>query len=388
MDFRHPTKYQNTTPNWATAVLALVSSMISASAYYVFRIPIEVSFLPLLGALLLHNRVAKLAFISAYVVPIVAIGGIGLIELGVSPIFAALSCGLAFIVSTIIGTYLGVAALGGLCLIIGFFPAGPLSLAGALFPNQGLLSILTTLVLLILVEKGHTRWFQGTVIILSATLSLGSHLFNDFVSPKNGRDHFATISLSHPNRKDAIPALLEIDTLLQTFDTLILGENTIQASDNRAIDFLCGSVRRHSANLYVGVERANGAGDMVLLSPQTCTAGEIVYQPINVAPGLNGSWGDIDPTPHRLYPLPNHDVLIYWIACFEGVTLRRWLQTDPFHSAHNAVAVIYSNTGWAKIAPAPTILTKFSQLHARLMGIDAYEAKSGQTALGVLRRDP
>ena len=356
------------------------------AAHYISWLPLEVSFLPFATAVIFTKRLHRFIYLCAYLVPNTLLVALGSYEIGVPLVLIALFCISGLVLNLIIGTYLGVLTFGLIYFLAGVFPMGPLSLVVYIPQLLGITPIILLFILAIslgLFSQAQHRAFiiVGGLIGLTV-LQITSE--EQYPIPQS-KASFQKVALKDQNRPGKLPALIEIDALLAKNNVVILGENVIHHTNTRALDFLCGSVRRYGSDLFIGIEQDDGAGNMVHVSASTCPGSDTIYEPESVVPGVNGSWTDIKFLDHRPLRLAESDVSIFWLACYEAAATRRW--TSIARGAKNAPAnsaiIVYTNTAWAKWFPADQIMSKVIGLHRKFTNLPVYEVNARTSALVV-----
>ena len=384
----------------------LFAATLTAAGFFSDSVPFWLAYTPFLIALIIRSRGHRAALVGGHFAIVFEIAATGLLQLGFSAWIVGIGFLLAVLTLSAGFAVFGVGLAAVLLLLIPYFPGNPLLITGALYPGVGLFGIALLAGASMAIPIWRRSWARLLAVLLTIVApSLTIHSIVDdgllnipqlgnreqtAPTAASGSDAgdtdspFESIALSRSSGTDLaarvrvtwriLLALRDIPAGSQVFT----GENVLTAEDGVGQRRLCRAARAQALDLYIGVQGADGAGEIWRYSGETCPTGTRVYRAVIGIPGLTGSfWPDVTDTGAPVNLPPALDG-IGFLACFEAFALHRWI----FMGVSDFETVIaVSNDHWTDPLPVALLRAKVSDQFARLFGIEVVHAGRDQNIL-------
>jgi hypothetical protein len=362
--------------------LFLLSAILTAAGFFVATVPLIVAYLPFGAAILVKSPSLKIGCVSGHFVWVALVSAWGLSALGYDALYsllAALASGVVLSVFMAFGT-VGFASL--LLCLVGWFPANPLLVTGAIYPGMGMIGLLLLSVFAGLIELRRKKKLPFVLLAFFFASSVMANTLHLVVtSPDQDVSQSAQVSAFHPIELSSEGYLTRsgewrmLEAHIPQNSTVVLGENIFGYDDGAGKNHWCRVSERKSAELFIGVEGRGGVSEIWRFDRANCPEPVRIYSAHVAIPGITGpvgmglsNWSDL---------LTSSDP-VQWIACFEGFSVARWFgvsRADP------QVAIVVSNDELTAPFPTSQMRKKVASLFGRLFDIEIVHAGKGTSML-------
>jgi hypothetical protein len=355
--------------------------------FFVEEVPFAIAYIPLGLAICHRHRTHIFWLVCGHYAWVAVISGWGLHQLGYNPILTIPAVLVTLALGSWAMTWLGVGLSSALLCFIPFFPANPLLVTGAVFPDLGAWGIALLLISVITIELLKSS--KARVGLLVAAVTLGQipfarltidHGYQQAVSEqRNGivpNDMYSEIDISNHKAISRSGQWTQIAQVIESRSTVILGENIFDHTDVGASAYWCRIAKEKAAILYIGVRGQNGVGEVWGFDGRDCADPAVAYRAEVGIPKITGGW-----LPNRTEAQSTFSGQ-QWLACFEGFSLFRWVRA--YMTGAKSV-VIVSNDRLTQPIPTSVLRRKVSAQFAKLFGLTVAHADTGQNIINVGR---
>lgn len=363
--------------------LCLLSALLTAAGFFLASVPFVIAYLPFAFAILVGDRGSKASLATGHYIWPAIIAAWGLIQLGYSPLLV-LPLGLCF--SALVGWLSARFTVGGSAMVLGaipFIPDNPLLVTGSVLPNLGVLGLLILATALIWIERQRDIRFRAGFMTCLVIFAVSVQ----WITP-TGTSYtdspMQEVDISVPKSITRTGHWARIGSNIDLGETVILGENIFEHTDDAAISYWCRVARDTEATLFIGVQGPQSVGEVWEFSTATCPTPSIVYRAVVGIPNVTGGWlPNMSNNTHGLLaPSPNAP---QWLACFEGFSLFRWIGVDLSQAQRT---IVISNDKWTEPFPVWTLRRKVGNEFAKLYGIEVIHAEAGRSFLAQAAKHP
>jgi hypothetical protein len=355
--------------------------------FFVEQVPFAIAYIPLGLAICHRHRTHIFWLVCGHYAWVAVISGWGLHQLGYNPEVAVPAVTVALVLGALAMAWLGIGLSAALLCLIPFFPANPLLVTGAVFPEFGIWGIALLLIFIIAAERLKSS--KARVGILVGVLILGqtpfvlrslNHEYRQAVSEHRkgsaSTDMYTEIDISNHKAITRSGQWVQIAQVIENRSTVIFGENIFDHTDAGASTYWCRIAKEKAATLYIGVRGKNGVGEVWEFDGRDCAVPSVAYRAVVGIPKITGGW------------LPNHAEVQstfsgqQWLACFEGFSMYRWLRA--YMTGAKSV-VIVSNDRLTQPIPTAVLRRKVGAQFAKLFGLTVAHADTGHNIITVER---
>jgi hypothetical protein len=293
----------------------------------------------------------------------------------------------ALVLGALAMAWLGIGLSSALLCLIPFFPANPLLVTGAVFPDLGAWGIALLLISIITIELLKSS--KARVGLLVAAVTLGQipfarqsidHGYQQAISEQRKdiapNDMYSEFDISNHKAITRSGQWAQIAQVIENRSTVILGENIFDHTDIGASAYWCRIAREKTATLYIGVRGQGSVGEVWEFDGRDCTDPAVAYRAEVGIPQITGGW-----LPNRSAPQSTLSGQ-QWLACFEGFSMYRWLRV--YMTGAKSV-VIVSNDRLTQPILTSVLRRKVSAQFAKLFGLTVAHADTGQNIINVDR---
>jgi hypothetical protein len=365
----------------------ILSIGLTGLCFFIEQVPFAVAYIPLALAICHTNNTNTFLLICGHFTWVAVISGWGLHQLGYNPILTIPAVLMALALGSWAMTWLGIGLSSALLCFIPFFPANPLLVTGAVFPDFGIWGIAILLISTIAVELLQSS--KARVGLLVAVLILGQTPFvlrslnqeySQAVSEhRKGSaltDTYSEIDISNHKAITRSGQWAQITKVVENRSTVILGENLFDHTDTGASTYWCRIAKEKAATLYIGVRGKNGVGEVWEFDGRNCAVPSVAYRAEVGIPQITGGW-----LPNRTEAQSTFSAQ-QWLACFEGFSMYRWLRA--YMTGAKSV-VIVSNDRLTQPIATSVLRRKVSAKFAKLFNLAVAHADTGHNIINVER---
>jgi hypothetical protein len=335
---------------------------------------------PLIVALLSGRRRFHVIGVAAYVFSIATALSLALLETnGEATIGHYLGLWILCIALVYLTYKIGVAA-ALLCLLwIPIWPGHPMLLLGYATPMGAGAAIIVAFCMVLALDRTPAAKLPRILLLLATISGLGQSLWlrHDTTARSIPLFNETTLATETPGYQSAARHIV---SQVPPGSTIITGENILRPGTRTAgVSYWCRAARKKNLTIYLGIEDQLGAGQMWRVSSEDCPNIALVYDPYFGVPGFSQGEGF-----GTILPTDFSGKRVTWMACFEAMSLRRWLSPDV---RSGELVVTYANDNWIKTFPARAYRRSTASLAARLFGKEIYFADKNRSALVLLRKE-
>ena len=361
----------------------VLSLGLTGLGFFIEQVPFAVAYIPLALAICHRHRTRTFWLICGHFAWVAVISGWGLHQLGYNPVVAVPAVTVALVLGALAMAWLGIGLSSALLCLIPFFPANPLLVTGAVFPDLGAWGIALLLISVITIELLKSS--KARVGLLVAVVMLGqipfvlqpfNHGYQQAVSEQrkgiapNGM--YSEIDISNHKAITRSGQWAQIAKVVEDHSTVILGENIFDHTDVGASAYWCRIAKEKTATLYIGVRGQNGVGEVWEFDWRDCADPALAYRAEVGIPKITGGW-----LPNRSAPQSTLSGQ-QWLACFEGFSMYRWLRA--YMTGAKSV-VIVSNDRLTQPIPTGVLRRKVSRQFGKLFRLTVAHADTGHSII-------
>jgi hypothetical protein len=365
----------------------ILSIGLTGLGFFIEQVPFAVAYIPLALALCHTNNIHTFWLVCGHFTWVAVISGWGLHQLEYNPILTVPAVLVALALGSWAMTWLGIGLSSALLCLIPFFPANPLLVTGAVFPDFGIWGIAILLISTIAVERLQSS--KARVGLLVAVLILGQTPFvlrslnqeySQAVSEhRKGRaltDTYSEIDISNHKAITLYGQWTQIAKVVENRSTVILGENIFDHTDAGASAYWCRVAKEKAATLYIGVSGQNGVGEVWEYDGSDCANTVVAYRAEVGIPNMTGGW-----LPNRTDAQSTFSAQ-QWLVCFEGFSMYRWVRA--YMTGAKSVVIVSNDRPTQPIATA-VLRRKVSAQFAKLFNLAVAHADTGHNIINVER---
>jgi hypothetical protein len=365
----------------------LFAISLTGLGFFIEQVPFAVAYIPLALAICHTNNTNTFWLICGHFTWVAVVSGWGLHQLEYNPILTIPAVLATLVSGSWAITRLGIGLSAALLCLIPFFPANPLLVTGAVFPEFGIWGIALLLIFVIAAERLKSS--KARVGILVGVLILGqtpfvlrslNHEYRQAVSEHRkgsaSTDLYTEIDISNHKAITRSGQWAQIAQVIGKGSRVILGENIFDHTDAGASAYWCRIAKEKAAILYIGVRGQGSVGEVWEFDRRDCADPVLTYRAEVGIPKITGGW-----LPNRTEAQSKFSGQ-QWLACFEGFSMYRWLRA--YMTGAKSV-VIVSNDRLTQPIPTAVLRRKVGAQFAKLFGLTVAHADTGHNIITVER---